>query len=157
MAQTASLQVTAPCWGSRATSGTKGRGESGELTGLLRHTGQNSGHGDEEACRGAVSRTGSELEPDAHQPCMQNHPWLPGHSARKPGSSPAPGPSSIPAPPPAETPALPCTGQGHPTRALILSKEKDQSLRGADALTASRRLLKRHLSGRPAVAMMLPG
>ena len=93
--------------------------------------------------------TGSELEPDARQPCTQSRPWLPGHSAGKPGSSPAP--------PPAGPPALPCTGQGHPARALILSKEKDQRLRGADALTASRRLLKRHLSGRPAVAVTLPG
>lgn len=153
MTQTTSLRVTAPRWGGRAASGTKGRGESGELTGLLRHTGRNGGHRDRGACRGAVSMTGSEPEPDTRQPCTQNCPWLPGHSAGKPRSSPAPGPSSIPAPPPAGPPALPCTGQGHPARALILSKEKDQRLRGADTLTASRRLLKQHLSGRPAVTL----
>lgn len=80
-AQTVSLWITALCWGSRATSGTKGRGESGELTGLLRHTGRDRDHRDKGACGGAVSMTSSESEPDARQPCVRNRPWLPSHSA----------------------------------------------------------------------------
>lgn len=82
MAQNVSLWITAPRWGSRETSGTKGRGGgSGELTGLLRHTGQDRDHRGREACGGAVSMTSSESESDARQPCVQNRPWLPGHSA----------------------------------------------------------------------------
>lgn len=80
-AQTVSLRITAPRWGSRATSGTKGQGESGELMGLLRPTGRDGDHRDRGACGGAVSMTGSESESDACQPCVQNRPWLPGHSA----------------------------------------------------------------------------
>lgn len=81
MAQTVSLRITAPRWGSRVTSGTKGRGGVRRADGAAethRARQRPQGRG---ACGGAVSMISSESESDACQPCVQNRPWLPSHSA----------------------------------------------------------------------------